>query len=108
MPAWAGIILGIVILAFVFADRQLIGRAWRKPARFWRLDEAWESRAPSQPCNVAAGLILGLAAIAYGVNPLLVLRREALPLLRRLPVWRPGPSRGPSLNRVGSAAPRRS
>ena len=72
MPDWAGIILGVVILALVFSDRRDIGRAWRRPARFWRADEGFEARAPSQPGNALAGVILGLAAIAYGVYSLLL------------------------------------
>ncbi len=71
MPDWAGIVLGVVILAFVYSDRRLIGRAWRNPARFWRADEGWEARAPSQPGNAVAGIILGVAAIAYGVYSLM-------------------------------------
>jgi hypothetical protein len=70
MPDWAGIVLGVVILAFVYSDRRLIRRAWHGPARFSRGQEAFEARAPSQPGNLAVGVLLGVAAIAYGVYAL--------------------------------------
>ncbi len=71
MPDWAGIVLGLAILALIFSDRRLIARSWNRPARFWRPNEMFEARAPSQPGNVVLGLILGVAAIAYGVYSLL-------------------------------------
>jgi hypothetical protein len=66
MPDWAGIVLGVVVLAFVHSDRRFIRGAWQSPARFWRADE-FEARTPSQPGNLVAGVLLGVAAIAYGV-----------------------------------------
>jgi len=58
---------GVLILGMIWSDRAKIGTAWRRPARFWKRDEYWESRAPSQPLNVVAGVILGLAAVTYGI-----------------------------------------
>jgi hypothetical protein len=69
VPDWLAIVIGLALLGLVWSDRRGIGRAWRRPARFWSrdADEAFRSRAPSQPLNVVLGVTLGVAAIVYGV-----------------------------------------
>jgi hypothetical protein len=62
---------GTVILAMIWSDRHKIPSAWRKPARFWRTGEYMESREPSQPFNWTVGLLVGIAAIVYGVLSLI-------------------------------------
>jgi hypothetical protein len=66
MPDWQGSCSESWSWAFVYSDRRFIRGAWQSPARFWRADE-FEARAPSQPGNLVAGVLLGVAAIAYGV-----------------------------------------
>jgi len=62
MPGWMALLLGIVVLCLVFADRRDISAAWRRPARWWSRDpdEGFRSWAPSQPLNVVVGVILGI------------------------------------------------
>jgi hypothetical protein len=70
MPDWVVLILGVLILALIFADRHRVRDAWRNPSRWyavWNFDETWDSRAPSQPLSVVLGIVLGVAAIVYGV-----------------------------------------
>jgi hypothetical protein len=69
LPGWVGIVIGVAILALVLSDRGGIRAAWRNPARWWSREpgEYWRSRAPSQPLNVVLGLVLGTAAVVYGV-----------------------------------------
>lgn len=73
MSDWLILILGIVILALVFDDRSDIRRNWSRPARFYsrNVAEGMEARSPSQPGNVLAGLLVGLAAVIYGLVSLL-------------------------------------
>ena len=69
MPDWLILAVGVTILAMIYSERRSIGPAWRKPARFWSRDsqEAWSSRGPAQPLNLVLGLVLGTAAVVYGV-----------------------------------------
>jgi hypothetical protein len=69
MPDWLPILLGVALLGLVWSDRRRIRNAWRRPARFWARDpvEGFGAQAPSQPLNLALGLVLGIAAIVYGV-----------------------------------------
>ena len=71
MPGWFAIVIGVALLALVLSDRSRIREAWRSPASWWKPSEYWESRSPSQPLNVVIGIMLGLAAIIYGVVSLL-------------------------------------
>jgi hypothetical protein len=70
---WLVIVIGVALLVLVWSDRREIGRDWRHPARFWARDprESFRSRAPSQPLSAILGVVLGIAAIAYGVVALL-------------------------------------
>lgn len=73
MTDWAILLLGVGLLVLVALDRRGIGPAWRKPARWWSRDpvEGFASQAPSQPLNLLLGILLGCAAVAYGVSSLL-------------------------------------
>lgn len=69
LPDWLVLALGVVILGMIYLDRREIATAWRRPASPWSRDseEAARSRAPSQPLNLVLGLVLGVAAVVYGV-----------------------------------------
>jgi hypothetical protein len=71
MPDWFAIVIGVVLLALVFSDRSRIREAWSSPKSWWKPSEYWESRSPSQPLNVVLGVVLGVAAIIYGLASLL-------------------------------------
>lgn len=71
MSAVFAIVLGVALLGLVVGDRKNIGSASRKPSRWFRQEEYWDSRSPSQPLNVVLGVGLGLAALIYGVVTLL-------------------------------------
>jgi uncharacterized membrane protein HdeD (DUF308 family) len=71
MHGWFAIVVGAALLALVFSDRSRIREAWGSPASWWRPSEYWASRSPSQPLNVAVGVVLGLAVVIYGVVSLL-------------------------------------
>jgi len=70
VTGWIGIAAGVLLLGLVLSDRNKIRQAWRAPARWWRPNEYIESREPSQPLNVILGLVLGIAALAFGVATL--------------------------------------
>lgn len=67
MTGWLGIVIGVFLLVMVFADRGSIRDSWRSPARWWVRREYQTSREPSQPLNVILGVVLGLAALIYGI-----------------------------------------
>jgi hypothetical protein len=67
MMGWIGIAAGALLLGIVLSDRGRIRHAWRAPARWWKPNEYMDSREPSQPLNVILGLVLGIAALAYGI-----------------------------------------
>lgn len=73
MLGWMALLLGIVVLCLVFTDRRDISAAWRRPARWWSRnpDELFRSRAPSEPLNVVVGVMLGVAAVVYGIVTLI-------------------------------------
>ena len=61
------LLLGVVMLWMLWSDRGGIKRDWRAPANSWRVDEAWRSRAPSQPALLVVGTPVAVAAVVYGV-----------------------------------------
>jgi RsiW-degrading membrane proteinase PrsW (M82 family) len=61
------LIVGLALLGLTWSDRKNVRQAWRKPARWWRLREYWDARAPSQPLNLVLGTVLGGAAVVFGV-----------------------------------------
>jgi hypothetical protein len=70
MPDVVILLVGLVILALVFADRDRVREAWRRPARWYAFrnpEEVMEARSPAQPGNVLVGIILGAAAVIYGI-----------------------------------------
>jgi hypothetical protein len=71
MTSLALIAAGLVTIGLVISDRGEIRKNWRQPARWWRLSESFDARAPSQPGNIVLGIVLGAAAIIYGVVTLL-------------------------------------
>ena len=71
MADWAILLFGIALLGLVGWDARNIRAAWDRPARWWSATEYMDSRRPSQPLNLLLGLLLGLAAITYGLVALL-------------------------------------
>lgn len=71
MTGWIGIAVGLFLLAMVFSDRSNMRQAWRSPARWWKPGEVTESSRPAQPLNVILGLVLSIAALAYGIVTLI-------------------------------------
>jgi hypothetical protein len=69
MDGWIALLLGIALLGLVISDRGDIRGAWRHPSRWWSRDpaESMRSRVPSQPLNVFLGVVLGSAAVIYGL-----------------------------------------
>ena len=61
------IALGVFLIGTVLWSWRDIRPAWCNPARWWKTDEYTDSRSAAQPFNVLAGLVLGIAALAYGV-----------------------------------------
>lgn len=68
---WVALIAGVALLGLVWSDRKNVRQAWRKPARWWRPSEGFDAQAPSQPFNLVAGCVLGVAAVVFGVIGLL-------------------------------------
>lgn len=71
MTGWIGVVCGLFLLGMVFSDRGKIRQARRSPARWWKPGEFTESRGPAQPGNVILGVVLGVAALVYGVVTLI-------------------------------------
>jgi hypothetical protein len=71
VTGWIGIVVGLFLLGMVFSDRGKMRQAWRSPARWWKPAEVTDSREPAQPLNVILGLVLGAAALVYGVVTLI-------------------------------------
>ena len=73
MDNWVGIAVGVALIGLVFSDRRDIKRDWHSPARWWsrKPGEYQASRSPSQPLNVVLGLLLGTAAVIWGLIGLL-------------------------------------
>lgn len=67
MPNWLILVIGLIILGLVVADFGAARNAWRSPSRWWRANEAMDSRKPAQPGNLLVGLLLGGAATIYGI-----------------------------------------
>jgi hypothetical protein len=73
VPDWLAIVVGAAVLALVWTDRRDLGSAWRSPAKWWSRDagESADSRSPAQPLNAVLGVVLGTAAIVYGIVALI-------------------------------------
>ena len=73
MKGVVSILLGLALLALVYSDRHDLRSSWSNPAKWYSRDvgEIVDSRRPSQPLNAVAGVVLGLAAVIYGVIELL-------------------------------------
>lgn len=67
------LLLGVVVLWLVLSEWRGIAPAWRRPARWWSRDpeEYMRSRSPSEPLNVALGVVLGGAAVIYAIVSLI-------------------------------------
>jgi hypothetical protein len=71
MSDWVAVIAGLALFGLVWSDRKHVRQAWKKPARWWRLSENFDARAPSQPFNLVLGCVLGGAAVVFGIVGLL-------------------------------------
>jgi hypothetical protein len=73
MADLAILLVGLVVLALIWSERDEITTAWSAPSRWWSRDPqgAFRARAPAQPGNLIIGGILGVAAVIYGALALL-------------------------------------